>query len=61
MVSNRRAHDPILNRAQIGQPEMLWSDDLVTVNLAGGAVLLDLGIWPPGRVTFCCNAMAAWL
>ena len=62
MVNSRRAHDPILNGAEIGQPEMLRTDHLVTIDFPGRAVLLDL--WAPGRpgrLTFCCSAIAAWL
>jgi hypothetical protein len=35
--------DPILHRAQIGQPEVRWTDHLVAKNLADQARLLDRG------------------
>ena len=36
-------HDPILNRAQIGDSEMLRTDHLVTIDFPGRAVRLDCG------------------
>ena len=41
--STAAAHDPVLNRAEIGQSEMFRPDDLITKNFAGRAVLLDCG------------------
>jgi hypothetical protein len=37
------ADDPILDGAQIDHTEVLRTDDLVTENLSGGTILLNLG------------------
>jgi len=44
------AHDPVLNGAQVRQPEMRGSHHLVAVDLSGGAVLLDRRCYPTGQI-----------
>ena len=42
-------HDPILNRAQIRDSEMLGADDLITIDFPGRAVRLDGGHQTAGQ------------